>query len=384
MPSMLRSFSKKIAVIITLLIALLYGAACIAWYMPPGTYWYIALLGVGYAFLLFIQVALIVFWTVFRSKWLLLPLLSLIVSWKSVNAFFAFNPMARTTVTKPDRSFRVMQWNVMRFDQMRSDRPKALSKRKQILSYIKIQDPDILCMQEFFESNKPERFAQNIPYFKDSLGFSYFYYAMDHRRPDTAYEHGIAIFSKFPIKKAYRGKFNGPKDKKANESYIYVDLDVNGQPIRVLTTHLQSLLFSRQEYEKLESLKRVDDSALISSIDISRKFRQAYRFRQEQAEIIRGELDKSPYPALVAGDFNDVPHSFVYHMVKGPFQDVFTEKGFGMGRSFSSISPTLRIDYILADKRFDVIQCRNPHPDLSDHFPVIADFRIPIDSARLK
>ncbi|KYP15443.1 endonuclease/exonuclease/phosphatase family protein [Flavihumibacter sp. CACIAM 22H1] len=377
MPFTLRSFSKKIGILLTIGVCLLYGMACLAWYFPPGKYWYIAILGVGYAFLLVAMLGLLLFWILARSKWIFLPLLTLLLSWQSIGAFFAFQPMARTTITKPENSFRVMQWNVERFAQMRPSSRANRNKRKQILSYIRIQDPDILCMQEFFESNDPERFAENIPFFRDSLGFRYFYYAMDHRRPDTAYEHGIAIFSKYPIKKTFRGRYDGPKEMKANESYIYIDLEINGKMIRVFTTHLQSLLFTGTEFKNLEDIKKGDEKTLTKSVSIFRKFRQAYAFRKDQAHKVRDELNKSPYPVIICGDFNDIPNSYVYRTVKGNLQDVFTRKGFGVGRTFSSISPTLRIDYTLVDPMFEVVQCRNPHPQLSDHFPVITDLRLP-------
>ena len=377
MPFLLRRISKKLLVALTLAVSLMYGLACIASYIPPAEYWYIALLGVGYAFLLVAMIGLLIFWIAIKSKWFLLPLLLLLVSWKSINAFFAFHAMAPSTVTRPENSLRIMQWNVERFGQMKRSTQWNKSIRKQIFSYIRIQDPDIICFQEFLESNNPVTFAENIPFLRDSLGYRYYYYAMDHRRPDTAYEHGIAIFSKFPIKKTFRGKFGGPREKKANESYIYADLDINGRMIRVMTTHLQSLLFSPNEFKSLDEIKKGDDGSLVKSVSIFRKFKQAYGFRQDQANKVRAELDKSPHPAIITGDFNDLPHSYVYSRVKGDFQDAFTKKGFGVGRTFSFISPTLRIDYTLLDPSFTVVQCRNPHPQLSDHFPLITDFRLP-------
>ena len=37
-------------------------------------------------------------------------------------------------------------------------------------------------------------------------------------------------------------------------------------------------------------------------------------------------------------------------------QDAFFKKGFGVGRTFAAISPTLRIDYIFADENFRIDQ----------------------------
>jgi endonuclease/exonuclease/phosphatase family metal-dependent hydrolase len=90
---------------------------------------------------------------------------------------------------------------------------------------------------------------------------------------------------------------------------------------------------------------------------------------------MRTLLDKSPYPNIVSGDFNSVPGSFTYHRIKGDLQDTFLKKGAGLGNTYVGLSPTLRIDYILADKSFDVLQYKSPTLFLSDHFPVIADLK---------
>ena len=49
-------------------------------------------------------------------------------------------------------------------------------------------------------------------------------------------------------------------------------------------------------------------------------------------------------------------YSYTYFTVRGDMQDAFLKKGFGIGRTFSALSPTLRIDYIFADKNFKINQ----------------------------
>ena len=377
MASMLRSLTKRLFVLLTFAITALFLLSCAAWFIEPGKHWYIALLGVGFAFLFFATSAMLIFWIVLRSKWFLLPLAAMAIGWKPINAFIAFHPFTPQSQQKKPSSLRVMQWNVARFDEMRGRPRSGKSKRRQILEYIRKENPDIICMQEFLETNDRKLFDENIPFFRDSLGYRYFYYAMDHRRPDRVYEHGIAIFSKYPIRKTHRRKFGGPREQKADESFIYVDIAVNGKMVRVFTTHLQSLLFTNAEFRKFEEIKQGGDSTIEKSRDIFLKFRNAYGFRQQQAEMIRKELDASPHPAIICGDFNDVPNSFVYHRIKGNRKDAFTRRGFGIGRTYSALSPTLRIDYIMTSQEIGVLQCRNPHPSLSDHFPVIADLLLP-------
>ena len=57
-------------------------------------------------------------------------------------------------------------------------------------------------------------------------------------------------------------------------------------------------------------------------------------------------------------------------------QDAFLKKGFGIGRTFSAISPTLRIDYIFADDHFGIDQFRRIVRKYSDHYMLVADIKL--------
>ena len=132
-------------------------------------------------------------------------------------------------------------------------------------------------------------------------------------------------------------------------------------------------MFRRKDYQYLEKIKKVEDSLLEASKSIVKKLRQAYLVRGEQARSVRDALEKSPYPSVLCGDFNDVPNSYTYFQIRGAMQDAFISRGAGIGRTYASISPTLRIDYILADPQFKVVQCKKVELSYSDHYPVIAD-----------
>jgi endonuclease/exonuclease/phosphatase family metal-dependent hydrolase len=53
--------------------------------------------------------------------------------------------------------------------------------------------------------------------------------------------------------------------------------------------------------------------------------------------------------------------------------NAFVEKGRGLGRTFSGISPVLRIDNIFVDETMNVLQYNLVKKKLSDHFPIMAD-----------
>ena len=82
------------------------------------------------------------------------------------------------------------------------------------------------------------------------------------------------------------------------------------------------------------------------------------------------------YPVIFCGDFNDVPNSYTYFTVRGNMQDAFLEKGSGIGRSFTSISPTLRIDYILTSNDFSVLQFDRNKRKYSDHYMLVTDLKL--------
>jgi endonuclease/exonuclease/phosphatase family metal-dependent hydrolase len=164
---------------------------------------------------------------------------------------------------------------------------------------------------------------------------------------------------------------------RAAESLIYADVNFNGKKVRVFTTHLQSVLFKRKEFQSIEILKNTEEGDKVdASKSLVRKLRTGYRFRADQAEAVRVHADASPYPEVVCGDFNDVPNSYTYFKIRGNRKDAFVEKGWGLGRTFQNISPTLRIDYILTDPALEVVGFKRFLVPYSDHFPQVVDLKI--------
>ncbi|HTL06662.1 MAG TPA: endonuclease/exonuclease/phosphatase family protein [Chitinophagaceae bacterium] len=372
----MRKLSRTLFIVITLLSVIAFLLVCCTGFLSPGRYWYIAVLGLVFPFLVVILILAVFFWWFFRSRWAFLPLVTLFIGWWQVYALFGFHPRQSFTAEKPEASIRVMQWNVSRLDQMNPKRPGG-TFRQPILDHIRKMNPDIICLEEFLESNNPKLFEQNIPYFTRQLHYPYYYFARDHRRFDGAYEHGVIIFSRYPIVDTLRIRYAGPDSLKAAESLIHADIDIQGQRIRVFATHLQSLRFVDNDYTVIRTLAQGEEDAVNKSKGILKKFRLAYYLRSKQAELVRREKDESPYPTITCGDFNDVPNSFTYARIKGPDKDAFLQCGFGIGRTFASLSPTLRIDYIFAAPQIKVVQFTKNILPYSDHYPLVADIQLP-------
>ncbi len=226
-----------------------------------------------------------------------------------------------------------------------------------MLEFIGSQQADVLCLQEFYEPLTRHGLESNITYIQTQLHYPYYFFSRDYVRPGL-YAAGVVIFSRFPILDTFLHEYSRPNGFRTTESLIAADILAGEDTIRVYTTHLQSVLFGSKEFRDLEIIKNVDDSIVDASRSIVRKLRDAFRHRGDQAEEVRACLDSCPHPAFICGDFNDVPNSYTYATIRGNWQDAWLRKGFGVGRTYKNISPTLRIDYILPDPRFDVLQCR--------------------------
>ena len=186
-------------------------------------------------------------------------------------------------------------------------------------------------------------------------------------------DFGIIIFSKYPVINKRTVSFY-PHDY--NSIFQYIDVVKGDDTIRVFNIHLQTLRFSRSNLKYIEEPTIGEEKTIKESKNILGKFKRGFLRRQVQAERIRAELGKSPYPVILSGDFNDLPNSYAYHTIGGTMKNSFVEKGTGLGRTFSGISPILRIDNIFVDDRFAVKQFIHINKKLRDNFPILADVQL--------
>jgi endonuclease/exonuclease/phosphatase family metal-dependent hydrolase len=310
-----------------------------------------------------------------RTRWAFFSLAALLLGYKDIRALTAFHFGAGFDMTKKENSIRVLTWNVAWFEEKAKGKKGENLPRKNMLEFLQEQDADIMCFQEFLEPvNGPYSNVKDII----ALNYPYYYRVTDYGRKSN-YRVGVAIFSRFPIVDTLQIKYPGPESLRAAESLIACDINVKGSTIRVFTTHLQSVLLQKKDYRDLEIIRNAEDSTIGASKSIVKKLKRGYTSRAVQANIVRNQADSSKYPEIVCGDFNDVPDSYTYFQIKGERQDAFIARGSGIGRTFTNISPTLRIDYILPNQQFKVLQCKRILAPWSDHYPVMADLQLPAE-----
>lgn len=371
MASKLRLFTKRILIYTNVILIFLFLLSCLVPYLNPQKWWFISFLGLGFAFLLIFLILFMLAWLIVgKFRYALISFIVLLIGYKNIRVFFAWHKQREFENKKEAGTIRVATWNVARFIEMRRNNNKGSQTRLKMMELLKEQDADVVCLQEFFNSLDTSWY-QNLDYISQNLHYPYYYFSHD-LDADLHYT-GSVIFSRYPIIDSSMIRYPRPT---LPDALMNADIKVNDDTVRVFTTHLQSLQFKKSDYERIGKIEGAQDSLLINSRTILSKIRRGSSNRSIQARIIDQIVADSPYPVIFCADLNDVPNSYTYFKVRGKMQDAFLKKGFGIGRTFSALSPTLRIDYIFADDHFRIKQFKRIVKNYSDHFMLVADIEL--------
>ncbi|MDR2652337.1 MAG: endonuclease/exonuclease/phosphatase family protein [Prevotellaceae bacterium] len=226
--------------------------------------------------------------------------------------------------------------------------------QKQIADFINNENPDIVCLQEFYTND--EMTEQLFVSLLDKYKYHAVFYSV--KRKHSSY--GIVTFSRYPIKM----KLEIPFDNTANAA-MYTDIDVNGKIIRVYNLHMQSIKLN------INNLFSRERNRIYEIEEMSSRLKTAFIKRAGQVDIMAKHIEVSPYPVIICGDFNDTPMSYSYNKLKGNMLDSFCEAGIGMPSTYRlSVVPFFRIDYILHDRIMKSLNYTVYKIDYSDHFPI--------------
>ena len=367
--SLFRRLTKNFFIITNIVLAILFLLGCYGGWANPQPWWPFGFLTLAAFYLLLVLILFILFWLFVKPKLALISGIALLVAYKPVSNIIPVRFSSSFVIQKQSDVLRIMSWNVEHFDIL--EHKTHPEKKQEMLQLINEYQPDIACYQEMVGSENVPKAINYIPDFMQAENFSDYYYSFNPKLDFDANHHfGIIIFSKFPIVNKHTISFY-PNDY--NSTFQYADIVKEQDTLRIFNIHLQSLKFSATNLKYIEKPTITDEEDLKKSKSLISKLKTGFLKRKIQAERIRAEIEKSPYPVIVCGDFNDVPNSYAYNTIGKGMKNAFAEKGSGIGRTFSGISPTLRIDNIFLSDRFSVGQFTRIDKKLSDHFPVITD-----------
>ena len=310
--------------------------------------------GLFFPIFLLLNLLFLVFWTVVYRRFVLFPLLALLMCWGSIRTYF---PIHSWGGDAPEGAIKIVSYNTRAFGEMK---PHTKKKPNEVLTYLQNSDADIICLQEYIFGGKLK---------KKDIDDALRAYRYKHYQSLGKGLNGLGCYSRYPILSAtpilYKGTRNGS---------VAYRIKVGRDTLLVINNHLESNKILKSDVETYqEMIDAPSKENLFAGVrKIWGKVAEATKIRAKQADVlvetIRNSKEKS---MVVCGDFNDTPISYVHHVLCDELQDAFVETGNGLGVSYNKDRLYVRIDHILASKNLEVYDCTVDNIiHASDHYPI--------------
>ncbi|MDP1726497.1 MAG: endonuclease/exonuclease/phosphatase family protein [Bacteroidota bacterium] len=346
------NFINIIFLVLNCIVALCLLMAYLAPYISPADFWPIAFFGLAYPLLVPLNFLMIIYWLVQLKKFVFISVISLLLGINHITSYIQFFP-------KKNKDSRLQKINIVSFN---THYMGAYDRKNNDTTFffqeIAALKPDIFCFQEF--ANLGGNYEK--PLFKEFFRQYKNYYSVNADGQETGY--GVSLFSRYPIiNKGFVERINNNSNLT-----VFADIVVNNDTIRVVSTHLKSIVFDKEDYQTIQELRSPNEAMQVGQVKhIGSKLKYAFISRSVQAEELKENLVNCPYKVIICGDFNDSPTSYTYRTIRGDLKDAFKESGWGMSRTYIGKMPSFRIDYILHDPAFKSFNYRTHTINFSDH-----------------
>lgn len=363
-PAKKRNFPDKVMLVLTIIAAVSILLSLLASVVDPRKFWQLAFFGLAYPPILVANIIMLLYWFIRMSRLLFIPLVSILVGWGILVNTFNISSGDANGPKASENYLRMLTYNVHSFSGVGENEHQ--STRSEILKLVSAEQPDVVGMEEFFTRKEgPNDIVDSM---KRVLHTNYYYAFMVD---NINYQgNGIALFSKYPIINQGLIQLSG---KAGTNQCIFIDVKKANHIVRIYAVHLQSIHFMPEDYQLIDSVSKAEESSIHSYKRILSKLKKAFLKRSEQVLIVKKHAQTSPYPYIIAGDFNDTPASFAVNKMSAGLKNAFHQKGNGFGATYNGDFPNYQIDYILVHPKFKVINYQVVRKRLSDHYPVRAD-----------
>ena len=331
------SITGKIILLFNYIAALWLFIAFLTPYLPVNLMMFLSFNSLIFPFLVLVNILFLIFWSVKFKRYLFVSLLILLINYGNLKALYQW----RGRHPFEPEGFSLMSYNVRLFNAYHWIKKKGVNV--DISNYLKDRFPDILLLQEFRNDKQT-----------DFLQYSYKHVVLKGKKRKA----GLAIFSKYKI--IDKGDLDF---KNTYNNAIWADIVIKKDTLRVYNLHLQS-------YKIVNPENLVEQDKVKVGMMMQKVFEKQYF----QAEQVAKHAQKSPYPVVIGGDFNNTAFSAPYHILKANKNDAFVEAGKGFGITWRYQWIPLRIDFILPeDKKLQVLDFETlNHIRYSDHYPIKA------------
>ncbi|KAA6320569.1 hypothetical protein EZS27_029672, partial [termite gut metagenome] len=319
-------------------------------YFYPSDYPYLAISGLLFPVFLVVNICFVAFWIFVCWKYVFITLAAFLLCYPQIRTCI---PIHFQTEKIPEESFKVLSYNVMRFGNLEKENGKNA-----MLAYLKKEDADILCMQEY-DVSWDENYLTQKDVEKELSAYPY-------RR---IMQKQLACYSKYPILSARfldcKSNYNGA---------ALFELKIGQDTITLINCHLESNKLTKEDKTVYENMLKSPqtDKVKKGTRQLAAKLADASVIRASQARIVAGEISASRHShVIVCGDFNDTSISYTHRVISQSLNDAFTETGGGLGVSYNMHRFYFKIDHILTSKNTKVYNCIVDHSIKdSDHYPI--------------
>ncbi|MFA9390882.1 MAG: endonuclease/exonuclease/phosphatase family protein [Prolixibacteraceae bacterium] len=330
--------------------ALLLVVTYISPKIDPQLYWWPSLVGLGYTYLLMVNLGFVLLWLFFYWRYLFVSLICLAIGWNVHQNSFRFSGRQ----TEDTTGITVLSYNVLHFYSYLEGKKNDTA----ILEFIASRNANIICLQE----TKLQKSGLLNP-----IRLKEFFPGINHCQLAHQSEWGGPVtFTSYPIVNMGELRFEG-----THNMVIFTDVIIEKDTVRIYNCHLQSYGIRSEDYSIIDTLE-FKQKQLHEVKQIGVKLKDAYQQRSMQIKKLKEHIDGCKYPLLVCGDFNDTPVSYSYHTIHSTLNDAFVESGSGLSNTYRGKLPPFRIDYIFFSDEFEAYNYRRPHVEFSDHFPITA------------
>lgn len=299
--------------------------------------------------------------------------LAIIASWSPISSAV---PLAGSKdADEGAKTFSVMTYNLIHgIDQQ--DTTNRNINGIPAFEYILNSGADIVAVQELIHINDQE-IPGFTPQLRDSLKKVYPYWGGD--------EHvDMKVFSKFPIK--FEKQFNRFTDDVHDQRHSIYTLNVDGRKLTLVNVHLRSFNFNRHERDVITGMTSVHgakESMKEMKTSMRDKMRVSFQDRKHDAQVLREIIDNIQGPLILCGDFNDVPESYAWRLLKGDdLNDAYCETGFGPLVTYNQHMFWFHLDQIFYRGNLKALSVKKGKLKASDHYPLIAEFEFTPEALR--
>lgn len=355
---------KKILLVINIVVATLLVISYLSVGTSPERSLIYTFMPFIYVILLIINMIFVFLWVFIKWKFSCISLIAILIGIKLINLIFPFSSYINLEKNK-EGDLKIMSYNVKVFGLYNWE--KNLNIKSNILRIIGEEKPNIVCLQEAFWVDKASNFI-TIDSLKIILKTKYV-----HKSPMATavgkQNFGLVTISDYPIINQYSHKF-----KNSFNGFIFTDIIISTDTVRVYNCHLQSIHFDENDYTLLETFNEKELNPEFKNL--FKKYFKAYKKRANQSDIMKKSIDSCNYPVFICGDFNDIPISYTYLNIKNNLFDSFTARGKFSDYTWNNYKIKQRIDYILYSNKYNCISHKVIKKEYSDHYPVVSEFNI--------